>query len=402
MQEYLADRAGRDFNVIQLMTTRVKSKSFGYATLPGLDGHYYQMNAFGEIPLKSIDPVELNGEFWDHMEFIVDKAAEYGIYTAIVVMWGRSADKIFRDPLKDNFGYGRLLAERFRDKPNVIWVATGELYTINQGGDGEFSEVQVSCLSAIGKGLRAGAREDQLISIHGQGGWHRMPSTYFHHENWLDFYMNQSWDRILFIDSMMVHDGNLEDPKPTFLSEAKYEGSHYPPYTKNAAKGDYCSDWHVRLQAYWSVFAGGFGHTYGALGLWNCDGILDKKILAYPGADDMRHLRKLFESKPSLTRVYDDSFINTETEDGRYLLDVVLGTWDHTKSWAFVYTSQGSGFTIDLAKFNAEKIRARWYDPRLGVYWNVGVFNTDGEQEFDPPGLRQQESIQGGGLGTGA
>ncbi len=396
VEEYLADRASRDFNVIQLMTTRVKSKTFGYATLPGLNGQYLQMNAYGEIPLKSVRPVALNDKFWDHMEYIVDRAADYGIYTAIVVMWGRSADKLFPDPLKDNFEYGRLIAERFRDKPNVIWVASGELYTINQGGKDKYlSEEQVSLLSAIGRGLKAGAGENQLITIHGQGEWHRMPSTYFHNEEWLDFHMNQSWDRICFIDSMMVNDWNLDNPKPTLLSEAKYEGSFYPHYTLNAAKGDYCSDWHVRLQAYWSVFSGGFGHTYGALGLWNCDGILDKKILEYPGADDMRHLKNLFESKPSLTRVYDNSFINRNTTDDRNQLDVVLGTWDKSRTWAFVYTSQGSKITVDLGKFDAKYLYASWYDPRIGVYRNIGKFQAKGEMDFDPPGVRNKKVYKG-------
>ena len=48
-------------------------------------------------------------------------------------------------------------------------------------------------------------------------------------------------------------------PKPTWIFEGRYEA-----YYRNNYKPEQWGEWQVRFQAYQSVFAGGFGFTYGA------------------------------------------------------------------------------------------------------------------------------------------
>jgi len=64
---------------------------------------------------------------------------------------------------------------------------------------------------------------------------------------------------------------------------------------------------HVRANAYWAVFAGGFGHTYGCNGVFQmcvgdrpCEFWADtswRKALLIDGARQMHHLKNLMNSK---------------------------------------------------------------------------------------------------------
>src|SRR3546814_12738624 len=62
------------------------------------------------------------------------------------------------------------------------------------------------------------------------------------------------------------------------------------PWAHGGAEG-------VRRRAYWSVFAGGFGHTYCHWDVWQFEDVWEE-VLHTPGAEDMRHLRALMSSRP--------------------------------------------------------------------------------------------------------
>src|SRR5690606_8373595 len=106
--------------------------------------------------------------------------------------------------------------------------------------------------------------------------------------------------------------------KPTLESEYWYEGG-YPN-----AEGEVSTAYDQRKGAYWSVFAGGFGYTYGANGIWQFtagDEEWDandyrsthawQEALAYEGSTQMVHLRRLRESRPFGARIPDQSLILT-------------------------------------------------------------------------------------------
>ncbi|HJO06886.1 MAG TPA: putative collagen-binding domain-containing protein, partial [Chloroflexota bacterium] len=53
--------------------------------------------------------------------------------------------------------------------------------------------------------------------------------------------------------------------------------------------------------------------------------------------------------------------------------------------WAFVYSTRGYSFTIDMEKLSGETVRAAWFDPRTGTSETIGEFAAEGEQTFAPP-----------------
>src|SRR3546814_7139653 len=140
--------------------------------------------------------------------------------------------------------------------------------------------------------------------------------------------------------------------------------------------------------------AGAFGHTDGEnhvmqMYLPGADTANFEPILPWhqaltapnaAGADQMRHLKALIESRPMLDRVPDPSLI---VDNGpRY--DRVLAS--RGKGYAFAYSYSGRPFTLRLGAISGRQVRAAWYSPRDGALTPIGTFANRGSRRFDPPG----------------
>src|SRR5690606_13631195 len=99
--------------------------------------------------------------------------------------------------------------------------------------------------------------------------------------------------------------------KPTIDIEPRYEETPINFDIKNGKFDAY----DTRQAAYWSVFAGAFGHTYGHNHIWqmykqgktargNASAYWSASLEA-DGRATMKHLRSLIESRPMLDRVPD-------------------------------------------------------------------------------------------------
>ena len=177
--------------------------------------------------------------------------------------------------------------------------------------------------------------------------------------------------------------------KPVLDGEPGYEDH---PESFNAANG-YLNDYDVRKAAYWAVFAGACGHTYGCHDIWQ---FLDparfapvsaartswQEALHLPGAGQMRHLRALIESRPFLTRIPDQSLLVSDPGLGG---DHVQATRDAEGSYALVYSASGLPFTLDLSRLSGSALAAWWYDPRTGQAQPGGRFVGAAQVTFTPP-----------------
>src|SRR5690606_4581762 len=202
---------------------------------------------------RNDDPSRPNEEFFRHIDHIVDATNRRGMYSALVVTWGHHF-RAFRDEAGAR-DYGRWLGARYRDRENVVWIVAGE-YAIDSTG-----AFALSIWRALGEGLREGSEGRNLITVH--GNWSppalQTPSTFYHRDPWLDFNMVQtgqggnngagaaSW-------TLIEADYRKDPPKPVLDGEATYErveAGEKPPW----------DGFGIRRRAYWSVFAGAFGHT---------------------------------------------------------------------------------------------------------------------------------------------
>ena len=112
----------------------------------------------------------------------------------------------------------------------------------------------------------------------------------------------------------------LEPAKPCMDAEPGYEDH---PAGFDLANG-YLDYYDVRKSAYWALFSGAHGHTYGAHPVWQmywpgCEPVSFVRrawmeALSLPGAGQMQHARTLLESRPFFTRVPDQSLLTPAPE----------------------------------------------------------------------------------------
>ncbi|HMV50034.1 MAG TPA: putative collagen-binding domain-containing protein, partial [Blastocatellia bacterium] len=107
-----------------------------------------------------------------------------------------------------------------------------------------------------------------------------------------------------------------------------------------------------------------------------------QEALDHPGAFQMRHVRRLFESLPFTKLIPDQRLIlNGPTTGGAKIRAARAGDG----SFAIIYTPRGESFTLDKSVIKADQQRQFWYDPRYGVSYPVKDQDSFGIQTFTPP-----------------
>lgn len=376
---YLDTRKQQGYNVIQVMLLHELNVT----------------DAYGDSALINEDvskPDLKKGayDYWDNVDWVVDEAAKRGIYMAMVPVWGGNIKNVSVEQAK---AYAAFLANRYKDKINIIWL---------NGGDIRGSEA-LDKWNSIGNTLRA-IDKNHLITFHPRG--RNSSSAWFHNETWLDFNMFQSGHRSYAQDTSAnetLHYGednwryvnvdyNLKPVKPTLDGEPSYEDI---PYGLHKADEPYWQDHEIRRYAYWSVFAGGCGFTYGHNAVMQFYSPGDpgtsyfpkqswQEGMVAPGAKQMQYLKKLLLSKPYFERIPDEGLINNQ--GGRY--DYLAAT--RGKGYAMIYTYTGRDMEVNLGRFAGKIVKCAWYNPRNGEYIAIGKFNNKGKRIFYPPGEEKE------------
>ena len=368
---YLSNRASKGFTVIQAVVL---------AQLGGLT----DPNPYGHTPLADNDPTKPNEAYFEHVDYIVDKAAEMGLVMGMLPTWGsywRTESGIFDS---DNARvYGRFLGRRYRDKP-IIWVLGGDQ---NIGNDTERATV-----TAMALGLREGDGGRHLMTYHPRGPG--LSSDYFHQADWLDLNMFQSshaardHDNGLFTE----HDYALTPPKPTLDGEPRYEMLAVGFYNAGEARNVRFDAYDARQAAYWSLLAGACGHTYGHSSVWQMwqpgrtpiiwANTPWRKSLDHPGAFQVGLIRNLFESRPYRKLVPNPSVIVDGPRSGGAKVRAAVAS---DGSFAFIYSPRGEQFMVRMGAIRAPRVAATWYDPRYGIAESLHTGDNVGFQTFVPP-----------------
>jgi hypothetical protein len=165
---------------------------------------------------------------------------------------------------------------------------------------------------AFAEGLK-GTAPKTLVTFHPRGPGRS--SDALHREPWLDFNMIQSSHTGRGSDNggNVEHDRALEPRKPTLDGEPRYEAITVDFYMRGANPALRFDDYDVRLAAYRALLAGAAGHTYGNNNVWQVWAPGREPVLGadtpwseavdHPGAFQMGHVRRLFESRPWETLV---------------------------------------------------------------------------------------------------
>jgi hypothetical protein len=386
--QYLELRKQQGFNVIQVMVLHDVRKA---VNVYGDSALLHQNVATPAITKGNNFGDAAQYDFWDHVDYVIDQAAQRGLYMALVPVWGTNVKNGWV-PVAAVKQYATFLGNRYKNKSNIIWLNGGDI----NGSD------SINTWKQIGRTLRA-TDKNHLITFHPRG--RTTSSRWFHGESWLDFNMFQSGHRNYVQDTSKGETHYGEDNwkyvdedyarrpvKPTFDGEPSYEGI---PQGLHDTTQPYWNDNDVRRYAYWSVLAGGAGFTYGHNAVMQFFHAGDAEsaygakkywqpAMQDPGALQMKYVKELLLAKPYFERVPDQSLV---ADNGERYERVVASRGN---SYALLYTYTGSNFKVVMGKISGAKVRAYWFNPKDGTTQSAGTINNTGVKEFDPPGEKKE------------
>jgi hypothetical protein len=374
-RHYLEDRARKGFTVVQAV---VLAERDGLRT----------PNPYGHRPLVDNDPRRPEEKYFEHVDWIVDRAESLGLTVGMLPTWGDKWHSRQTTPGPRVFdvgnadAYARFIGARYRDRA-VIFIL---------GGDrNPETEEDYAIVRAMARGLKATAPHI-LVTYHPRGP--SRSSDFFHDEDWLDFNMIQSSHTGRGSDNgvNVDHDRALEPPKPTLDGEPRYETIPVDFYMTgmNPARRFDAAD--VRMAAYRALLAGAAGHTYGNNNVWQMwapgrEPVLWAdtpwpEALDHPGAFQMGHVRRLFESRPWEKLVPRQDFIVSANPAGAAFIRAAVAS---DRSFALVYTPEGAPFAVDQGRLGAPELTYWWFDPRYGRSQHIHTGTGRAVQAFTPP-----------------
>ena len=369
---YLKKRSEQGFNVIQAVV------------LAELDG-IHTPNANGDLPLLNDDPTQPNEKYFAHVDYIIDRAAEFNINIALLPAWG---DKVFRDKWgkgpeifneQNAAVYAGWLASRYKDRKNIIWILGGD--RIPRG------TADIDIWRAMGRAIMEATGNKAVISFHPQPN-QLGSAEWFHNDSWLSFNMFQTGhcrDAAVYDKIKGLY--NLPPFKPVMDAEPIYEDH---PVCFNVKDLGTSNAFDVRRSAYLDLFAGAFGHTYGCHDVWQMNSPENEPVngphytwleaLDLPGAGQMQYVRRLITSFPIAARVPDQSIIKESNTAAAERIQATRGN-----DYLFVYSCAGRAFTVVMRKISGKNLRGFWYNPRNGKISNLPATANTGIKKFTPP-----------------
>lgn len=402
--EFLETRRQQGFNVIQAVAL---------AEFNGIK----QPNRYGDIPLVNEDPTKLaitqgsnpvNAEeydYWDHVDFIIKKAAEKGMYIGLLPTWGDKLTKNWGDgpvifDTENAKTYGKILGKRYAKQWNIIWILGGDRPAVyksrEKGIDQQVDDRPI--WRAMAEGITEGMGHQPFMTYHPPGG-SNSTSQYIHQETWLDMNAMQSGhgSREAKVWEMVSRDLAIQPQKPTLDMEPCYEDHPVNPWDgKWTRQRGYFHAYDVRARIYRSIFAGACGVTYGHHQIWQFlntelnpavnvgDTLIGwRKASKAEAAGQLQYLKKLLLSRPYFSRIPDQSLI--VSDKGKDWTDYITATRDEKGSYVFVYLPQNQPVTIDLRKVSGKTKNVAWFNPRTGEISNKSVVSASDSHTFTPP-----------------
>ena len=381
---YLADRAEKGFTAIQAVAI---------AELDGIN----TPNAYGHLPFIQEDPTRPDtkegpaNDYWDHVDYIVRKANQLGLYMAMLPTWGRywrDGDRPVFTP-ENARQYGRWLANRYKDD-RIVWVLGGDRNPDN--------DRHRQTMRQMAEGLMEGDGHVHLITYHPTG--YCGSAQFYHSEPWLDFNMRQNghnhWAEAY---KMTRDDWDRNNPvKPVLDGEPIYEDhpvAFDPEHRGHSVAAD------CRRALYWDLFNGACGHTYGHHSVWqmwdpekspypvNRPLLPWKDAIQQPGAAQMQWGKLLMLSRPFLTRIPATERILAASDiptawpgEGLYRF---AATMDEEGTYLMVYAPVGRRFTVNTSVLQGQKLVGWWFDPRTGKAQKIGCIERGEAVSFVSP-----------------
>ena len=356
-ESYLRDRRARGFNTI----------------LVSLVEHLFSSNApaniYGDSPFQRPgDFTTPNEAYFAHAEFVLRRTAEEGFLVLLAPAYvgaGGGPHGWYQEMLANGVStmrrYGAYLGRRYRSLDNIVWV---------HGGD--YSAPRREIIDSVAEGI-VSEIPGSLHTAHGSPGL--TAADHWGDAPWLALNNVYTYDPVA---SEAARAFGLSPPKPFILIESRYE------------EPGQVDEWQVRGQAYQALLSGAAGHVFGNAPIWHFDGPgteppgLDwRAALSSRGAVSMTHLAALLVALRwwDLVPDLEGEVLVGGRQKGRAQ---AVAAATHDGRLAIVYSPTIRTLKIALARLAGPRVRARWYDPSAGLFFEAlgSPFATASTQPF--------------------
>ena len=340
-----------------------------------------QVQVLNAIPSYNIYGFSSDDEgYWRHMDHIVATAERFGIYIGMVCVWGSQVKNGAMDLARAR-QYGEFLAKRYKDKKNIVWIMGGDI----QG------DIHPEVWEALATAIKT-TDKNHLMTYHPRGRY--TSAHWWSKASWMDFHTFQSGHR-RYGQRM----GNKEYPIPDNTEEDNWmyvdsTWAYKPlkpviddePIYEDIPKGLHDADeprWtaaDVRRYAYWSVFAGSCGHTYGNNSIMQFyrPGLPPAyyatrpwyEALHDPGFRQMQYLKQLILSFPYFERIPDQAIV----KDNGTQYERLAAT--RGSDYLLVYNFTGRDMQLDLTRISGKQKNVWWLDAATGEMKYLGTFDN--------------------------
>ncbi len=367
IDRYLDDRQAKGFNSIIVNLIEHKFCSDPPRTRTGL--------APFRTPGDFSTP---NPAYFDFAHEVVKQANDRGIVVWLVpayLGYGGGGEGWFQDMKAGGAEklriYGRYVAQRFADLPNIVWV---------MGGDFTPKSDDQWTVAEMAKAIR---QVDAVHPITGHGAPPSSAVSAFGDRPWLTVNAVYSYEDTLF--KPLLAEYGRRPVRPYVLFESTYEDEHDSRPEQ------------IRRQAYWAMLGGACGQFLGNNPIWHFDGpgIFKPKMtwqeaLDSVGSQDMARLRELFISLPWHRLVPEQGHRVVTDGYGDGVATVLTALCDAPRCSVTYVPSTGTksrALMVDLTSFSGA-VTARWYNPTNGRFTTTdgSPLTNHGTHVFHTPG----------------
>lgn len=378
-----------------------KSQGFTVLQIVALDPErdVEMRNPAGEKALIGGDLSRPNEMYFRYLDWIIDKAEEYGLYILLLPVWGQlvvgedwSGGIYEKTVTEENaFEYGCWIGKRYAKKNHILWCLGGDRQPIHRQKS-DYRKVWRLLAEGLVKGVtgqtakyneKHPAWKELLITYHAcyeqETGECSTFSYWNDEEAWIRFIMLQSGHGTTVKNYELVKkEYERENTMPVWDGEPGYEAMPTCwPITDESSFHDASV---VRKRAYWSLLAGAFGYTYGHCNVWCTISEKEKNIISKTdwfeamsstASGQIIYLHsamealELYRCSPCQEILLEQSE-REEPIDEHIQAAVVCGG-----TALCIYFPSGGKETLDIQMFDGEKqeFYGWWYNTRDGKFY---------------------------------
>jgi hypothetical protein len=329
---------------------------------PSADGATFD----GVTPFVDGEITNWNEPYWQRVDTIIRSACAHGNTVFLYPMDRWNFGPVFsRGNADDARRFGAMVAQRYANFPNVVWMTGGDFFASDQHTNDMFAGML--------DGIRStGDHKPFSIQLWFPKSLSTDSPFWQDRVDWNFVYTYEPTYKAV-LDAYRRTGGR--DPRPALLGEANYEGENNQVASSNnegesQPANPPTTNETLRRQVLWALTSGSPGSFYGSDD-WEFHPGWEAR-LDTPAVTQLQKIRDLFAARRWWTLVPDDEDqLVTEGRGTKLTEDVEEDVLDNDYataarstdgSWGMVYVPTGRTLTLDTTRFTLPWT-AQWIDP---------------------------------------